>query len=127
MMKPRTEEERAERLYVPVPVPTNESSRRARCNVWVPIGTSAPWWLVVGWPEHGDHVEALPFGSSAEAWSHLGQRTGFLVDARVMFEVGRSRFDVVFGVSVQHSSRFDPALGGSELNRRTTNTGENDE
>ena len=122
-MKP-TDEERAGRLYVPTPVPTSLSCRRAFCNVWVPIDTTAPWWVVVGHPMHGAHVEAVAFETRADAWAHLGKRSGFLVDARVMFEEGRTPFDVVMGIGVQHSMWNDPALGGTKLNRRATNPGE---
>ncbi len=123
-MKPRTEDERAARLYAPCPVPTASRISRSFCNVWVPIGASDPWWLVIGRPLHGAHVEALPFPTSSEAWKRLGRQAGFLVDARVMYEAGRSRADILYGISVQHSTWNDPALGGSELNRRSSNPGE---
>ena len=103
-----TDTERAARLYAPVPIPVdNGLSMRSRCNVYVPRGTTAPWWVVRGRRAHGEHVEAEAYETQREAWDAISNRLGFVVDARVMFDDGRRRLDVVQGITVQHAAMGD--------------------
>lgn len=95
------EAERARRLYAPVPVPPVDNSR-IRCNVYVPSGTTSPYWLVRGLPAHGAHVEAEAFDTFVEASAALTDGGGFVLDARVLFEPAQSRLERALGIGVSY-------------------------
>ena len=93
--------ERARRLYAPVPIPVQPGSSYQTCNVYVPLGTTSPFWLVRGLPFHGSHVEAEAFDTFVEAAAALTAGAGMLLDARVLFEPSQSRLERVLGISVK--------------------------